>query len=189
MDENDLLRALKVVHEIAGKLGVPPPRVSMILSGTPYYSGGTIYLPSDLPSDMVERVAAHEMAHHLHEYFKVPISEREAEDFASTFEEVWVRMSRGFKYPVFVCPNCGFRMFAYSKHIKCPKCGTEYHYNYPSPGLDRAVGLAIVSGIAAYFIATKGKDYIRKYLRREPTPEQVAGLAAGLAGFLAGLIL
>lgn len=184
--------AVEVVRDISSRLGVPPPRVALTLGGEPLYSGGTIYLPVDLPEDAVVRVVAHEMAHHLHEYFGVPVSTRQAEEFARTFEEVYARIRKGYKYPVLVCTGCGFRMFAYSDRVRCPRCGREYSYTqfrYPNPGLERALALAFVSGVLAYVIATRAPEYLAKYLKREVKPEQSAALAAGLTGFLAGLLL
>jgi len=185
-------KAVEVVKDIAGRLEIPPPRIVITYGGTPYYAGGTIYLPADLPPDMVVRVAAHEMAHHLHDYFGVQVSPKQAEAFAKTFEEVYVRMRKGYKYPVFICSRCGFRMFAYSDQVRCPKCGAEYsytQYRYPDPGIEKALALAIASGLVAYLIATKGSEYITKYLKKELKPEQNAALAAGLAGLVAGLLL
>jgi hypothetical protein len=97
----DLLsEAQNVIYSISTKFGVPPPRV--VVSGGvsyPYYQGGTIYLPANLNPAYLDRVVAHEMAHHLHSYFGVPVNTPQAEDFASTFEEVWERSNRRFSYP------------------------------------------------------------------------------------------
>jgi len=191
-----LAEVARAVQEICSRLGVPPPRVEVVRSGQPYYLGGTIYLPEDLPPEMVERVVAHEVAHHLHELFGVPVSTPEAEAFARTFEEVWIRMRKGYKYPVLVCSRCGFRMFAYGGRVECPKCGTVYTYSrklgYPDPeSVLGALGLGAVAAIAAYAVTSYARrsPKVRELLRKELSPEEAAAVGAGIVGALVALLL
>jgi hypothetical protein len=183
-----LERALRVVEELSRKLGIPAPRVVVGEYDRPFYLGGVIHLPADLPLELVERVVAHEFAHHMHEYFRVPVNTPRAEAFAQVFEEVYVRMkSMGLNYPVFTC-SCGYRLFAYPGRVECPKCGRVYEvvHEYPSPvpGLERAIGLALLGAATAYFLAPS----VAKYTKETPAPK-TAAVTTGLVCFLAGLVL
>jgi hypothetical protein len=181
-----LERASRVVSELSRKLNVPPPRVVVGRFKRPFYAAGTIYLPEDLPLEVVDRVVAHEFAHHLHEYFNVPVNTPRAEAFASIFEEIYVRMKEmGYNYPVFTC-RCGFRLLAYEGLVECPRCGRVYEvtYEYPGPGLGKAIGLATLGAIAAYFLT----PHIARYTKETPSPKASAA-ATGIACFLAGLVL
>ena len=182
-----LERASRVVSELSKKLNVPPPRVVVGRFDRPFYAAGTIHLPEDLPEDIVDRVVAHEFAHHLHEYFGVPVNTHRAEVFASVFEEVYVRMKEmGYNYPAFTC-RCGFRLLAYEGLVECPRCGRVYEVSYypsPSPGLDKALGLAALGAIAAYFLT----PHVARYTKETPSPKASA-IATGVACFLAGLVL
>lgn len=57
-------------------------------------------------------------------------------------------------------------------------------YGYPDPGMEKGIALGVLSGLTAYFIATK----VRKVGTKELKPEESAALAAGLVGLLAGLL-
>jgi len=181
-----LERALRVVGELSRKLGVPAPRVVVGDYDRPFYLNGVIHLPANLPLDLVERVTAHEFAHHMHEYFNVPVNTPRAEAFAQVFEEVYVKMREmGFNYPVFTC-SCGYRLFAHQGVVQCPKCGRTYEvsYNYPSPGLEKAIGLAVLGAATAYFLTPS----VAKYTKETPAPK-TAAVTAGLVCFFAGLVL
>jgi hypothetical protein len=177
---------LESFQRLSRKLGVPPPRVVFTDNGSPYYVEGTVYMPRSLPREMVERVVAHEMAHHLHELFGVPCRTRECETFASMFEEVWVKMrERGFNYPAIAC-RCGFRMLGYPGLVRCPRCGRLYKvHGYPEGGLLKPV---IVGGVTAV-----GTYYLTRWLSQHPyfteRKEKAAALAGGVVGFLLGHIL
>jgi hypothetical protein len=181
-----LEEASKVVDELSRKLGIPPPKIVVGRFNNPFYLNGTIYLPEDLQSEMIERVVAHEFAHHMHEYFGVPVNTPKAEAFASTFEEIYVRMrERGFNYPVFTC-SCGYRLIAHEGTVECPRCGRVYEvrYDYPSPGLGKAIGLATLGAVTAYVLT----PHVAKYTKETPSPKTTA-ITTGLVSFLAGLIL
>jgi hypothetical protein len=50
--------------------------------------------------------------------------------------------------------------------------------------MEKGIALGVLSGLTAYFIATK----VRKVGTKELKPEESAALAAGLVGLLAGLL-
>jgi len=173
-------------QEIASKFNVPLPKIVIGNYPTGEYVDGTIHLPANLPPQVAVRIVAHEMAHHIHSYFGVPCSVPEAEVFASMFEEAWVRMKeRGYNYPVMPCRVCGFKLFMYGNRIVCPKCKSTYVYKHPSPGLGKAVGLAVLSGIGSYVLTS----FFLKHPEAEKKPAETAALASGLIGFFAGLVL
>lgn len=180
---------LESFQRLSRKLGVPPPRVVFTENGNPYYADGTVYMPRSLPREMVERVVAHEMAHHLHELFGVPCRTRDCEVFASMFEEVWVKMrERGYNYPTIAC-KCGFRMLGYPGLVKCPKCGRMYKvvraHGYPGDGLVKPL---VVGGVTAV-----GTYYLTRWLTQHPyfmeRKERAAALAGGVIGFLLGHLI
>lgn len=173
-------------QEIANKFNVPLPRIVIGNYPTGEYTNGTIHIPADLPPDITLRMIAHEMAHHIHSYYGVPCNVPEAETFASMFEDAWVKMKKGgYSYPVMPCQVCGFKLFMYGNHIICPKCKSTYVYRHPSPGLGKAVGLAVLSGIGAYVLTS----YFMKIPEAKVRPAEVSALASGLTSFFAGLIL
>jgi len=57
-------------------------------------------------------------------------------------------------------------------------------YRYPDPGLEKGIALGVLSGLAAYLIASK----VKKVGTKELKPEESAALGAGLVGLLAGLL-
>lgn len=174
--------------EIAEKFRVPLPKVVFrddVEAGR--YIDGRIELSPRLDPERMVRVAAHEMAHHIHSVYGVPCGSREAETFASMFEEAWYKMKKhGYSCQIMPCQICGFRLLMYGGRVECPRCGSIYRYE--SPGLGKAVGLALMSGIASYALTYA--------VMKEPTvskrPEDAAltsAVASGIVGFLAGLIL
>jgi hypothetical protein len=180
--------ALSIAQEVASKFNTPLPKIVVGPYETGMYANGIIYLPSNLSPQQILRMAAHEMAHHIHSFYGVPCGTKEAETFASMFEEAWVKMKNlGYNYPVMPCQVCGFRLLMYGERVSCPKCGSTYKrvYNHSSPGLGKAVGLGMLSGLGAYFLAT----YFTKSPEAEKKPAEIAALASGLTGFFAGLIL
>jgi hypothetical protein len=86
-----------ILGDLSARLGVPAPRVVFTRTGAPYYENGVIYIPVDLPEDMVPRVVVHEFAHHLHTFYGVEPPRSVAEAFASVFEEA---LYRRYKYPL-----------------------------------------------------------------------------------------
>lgn len=182
----ELQQAYKVAQEIASKFNIPLPRIVVGNYPTAEYVDGVIHLPANLPPDFLTRVVAHEMAHHIHSYFGVPCNVPEAETFASMFEEAWVRMKQhGYNYPTMSCHVCGFKLFMYSNRVTCPKCKATYVYKYPSPGLGKAIGLGVLSGVGAYVLTT----CFMKHSEMQHKPAEASALASGLIGFLAGLVL
>ncbi|MEM1522263.1 MAG: hypothetical protein QXU69_04515 [Thermofilaceae archaeon] len=79
---------------------------------------GTVYLSADLPLEAVERVVAHEVAHHSHVRYGIPCRTSECEAFANMFEELWIRMKRGRGH-IHSCPSCGYPIVT----AKCLRCG------------------------------------------------------------------
>jgi hypothetical protein len=153
------------------------------------YDNGTIYLPIDLPPNLISRVTAHEMAHHVHVHYGVSCNVPEAETFARMFEEAWVRMKGyGYNYPVLSCPVCGFKLLLYGDSITCPSCKTVYEH--PSPGILKAIGLGLIAGFGTYLLTSFLMS--RPEVARRPgvfKPDVVSGLSAGLIGFAAGLVM
>jgi hypothetical protein len=177
--------AIQTAQEIASKFGVPLPRVEVGNYPTGEYIAGTIHLPYNLSPEMVVRMVAHEMAHHIHSYFGVPCTTPEAEVFASMFEEAWIKMKRhGYNYPVMPCKVCGYKLFLYSNRVVCPKCGSVYTYRYPDPGLGKAIALAILSATGTYVLT----EYLMKYPQLRQKPLLAGTLASAAIGFLTGLI-
>jgi hypothetical protein len=156
-------KALDTVRRISQRLNIPPPRVVLTKGGEPYYENGTIYLPENLSPDMIERVVAHEMAHHYHMYFGVMPSVETAEKFASMFEEVYVRARE--------------RGYAYTRLYR------------PSPDIGKAIALGVLGGLTAYFLTPKINNYLRRYIGKELKPEESAALTTAFVTFLSGLIL
>jgi hypothetical protein len=183
---------LESFQRLSRKLGVPPPRVVFTDDGNPYYVNGTVYIPRIVPREMVERVVAHEFAHHLHEVFGVPCRTRECETFASIFEEVWVKMrERGYNYPTIAC-KCGFRMLGYPGLVRCPKCGRLYRveraHGYPEGGLVRRLVIGGVTAVGTYYLSrwlTQHPYFAENTKRRD----KAAALAGGIVGFLLGYVL
>ncbi len=180
---------LESFQRLSRKLGVPPPRVVFTDDGNPFYVDGTVYMPRSLPREMVERVVAHEMAHHLHEFFGVPCRTRDCEMFASMFEEVWVKMrERGFNYPTIAC-KCGFRMLGYPGVVRCPRCGRLYRvekaHRYPGRGAGRQLVIGVVTAVSTY--------YLSRWLTEHPyfaeRRDKAAAVAGGIIGFLLGYVL
>ena len=93
----DPARVAMILGDLSARLGIPAPRVVFTRTGTPYYENGVIYIPVDLPEDMVPRVVVHEFAHHLHSFYGVEPPRSVAEAFASVFEEALHRL---YKYPI-----------------------------------------------------------------------------------------
>jgi rubrerythrin len=175
-----------VINELSSKFNVPPPRIVWGNYPTASYSDGTIYLPINIRPDMVERVTAHEFAHHLHEYFGARGNVEDKERFARMFEEVYVNMKeRGYEYPVENCRVCGTPMFMYDGAV-CPTCGTTYKYvSGAGPVIIAAIGAGLASAVLASMIYGKfpprGKDEIGQF----------AGnfLASSFVSLLAGLVI
>jgi len=181
----DEAKAYAIAYEIASKFNVPLPKIILGDFSRPEYENGVIRLPRNLPREMLERVIAHEMAHHIHVYYGVPITVPEAEIFASVFEEAWTRMKQGLSTAK--CPVCGFPLVLYGKTIQCPRCKGSFNYSYPSPkpGLGKALGIAVLSAVTAYVLT----DYFVKHPESKGTPQMASAVASGLVGFFAGLIL
>jgi len=165
---------------------VPVPTIVVGDFPSPEYVDGVIKLPSHMPTNVLDRVVAHEMAHHIHVYYGVPCSVPEAETFASMFEEAWVRARRrGYSYPVTSCRVCGFPLYPVSETVVCPKCRNVYRYSYPGGDLGKAVGVGALSALATYVLAT----WLERHPDVKSSPKLTAVLASGLVGFLAGLVL
>jgi hypothetical protein len=187
MSNDELRIAYEVAQEIASRFDVPVPQIIVGLSPKAQYVDGHIYLPSGLSPQSIVRIMAHEMAHHIHSYYGVPCNTREAEVFASMFEEAWVKMKKyGYSYPVMPCQICGYRLLMYGERVTCPKCGSVYAKNSNnSPGLGKAIALAILSGIGTYTLTT----LFMTHPAAERRPAETSALASSLVGFLAGLIM
>ena len=184
----NLNQVYTIIHEIANKFGVPIPKVVVGHYKTAMYSNGVIYLPVNVSHELLERMTVHEMAHHIHTFYNINASNEEAETFASMFEEVYIRSKRfTYHYPSFSCQICRTTIFAYGDRITCPKCRSTYVRKYPHPGIGRAFGLAILSGIATYVLT------YRLLSRTEEVVDisQIASITAfssGLISFIAGLV-
>lgn len=91
------LRATDIAQEIAKQFGVPPPAITFGNYSNAEYCNGVIKIPVNIDPIFLERVIAHEMAHHIHVYYRIPCRTPQCETFASMFEEAWVR-SRKYTY-------------------------------------------------------------------------------------------
>ena len=176
-----------IVDEISRMFRVPKPRI--IWGSQARYYNGTIELPRDADPKLLVRMVAHEMAHHIHAYYGVPVTVEEAEAFARAFEEAWVR-SRGYNYPFIPC-MCGYRIPVTPNDTRavCPRCGTVYvrEYRYPSPISIpfKALLMAAVTGIGTYYAFT----FLQEHPRFKERPRATALIAGALPGFVLGLIL
>jgi len=90
-------QATNIAQEIARQFGVPPPTIIFGNYSNAEYSNGIIRVPVNIDPNFLERVIAHEMAHHIHVYYRIPCRTPQCEIFANMFEETWVR-SRRYTY-------------------------------------------------------------------------------------------
>jgi hypothetical protein len=175
-----------IVDEISRLFKVPKPRV--VWGSQARYYDGTIELPSNVDPKLLVRMVAHEMAHHIHVHYGVPVTLEEAEAFARAFEEAWVK-SRGYNYPFIPC-MCGYRIHITPSDTRavCPRCGTVYarEYRYPSPISIpfKAILMATVTGLGTYYAFT----FLQEHPRFKERPRATALVAGAIPGFILGLI-
>ena len=181
---------IQAASEIASRFNVPMPRIVFGNFTTAEYRDGTILIPDSITSrEEAIRFIAHEMAHHIHVHYGIPVSREQAETFASTFEEAWIRKGYHYPFAILRCQVCGSRFIAYGYRATCPTCGSKYVYKHPSPSpsLGKAIGVAVLTGLGTYVLTTFALG--RPEIKGKYKTEVVASASAGLIGFFAGLIL
>jgi uncharacterized paraquat-inducible protein A len=184
----NLNQVYTIIQEIANKFSVPIPKVVVGQYKTAMYSNGVIYLPINVSPELLKRMVVHEMAHHIHTFYNINASESEAETFASMFEEAYIR-SKGFvhHYSSFSCQICRTTIFAYGDKITCPKCHSIYVRKYPHPGIGRALGLAILSGIVTYVLTNHLLSRTEEIVEIKQV-SIMSAISSGVVSFIAGLV-
>ncbi|MEM0112997.1 MAG: hypothetical protein QW253_00160 [Metallosphaera sp.] len=123
---------LSEVLELSRLFKIPPPRVVFTKKegrrGPIAWfdeSSYTIYLTSE---ELPLKVIAHEMAHASQAYYGIDSTLKEAEAYASIFENVWEGVKSG-NSRIYKCSFCGYPLM----YTKCLRCGNENYLRKEMP--------------------------------------------------------
>ncbi|MEM2163689.1 MAG: hypothetical protein QXR62_04615 [Candidatus Bathyarchaeia archaeon] len=187
------LTAQRIASELSSFFKTPPPRIVFLDTPNPgYYEDGTIYLSTKLTPENLERVLAHEYAHHSHVYYGIPCRTPECEAYARMFEELWMRMKRRQKAQIYSCPSCGYPLLFYSNTAKCLRCHEIYKLyrvkQYRMQGdIAPIIAKAILTGLGGALLTSIIYGKFPPKTREEMGALVGATVASSFVGLLASL--